>query len=566
MPQVTPPGLQAIADLVRSDPGLKANIGPADIEGGAAAAELMNGVITTAITALGVNADNKITPDELRSISDYIRADTALYDTFVEGHGDDEGNEETGFHLAQGDGGAYQFQGRNFIDTVADAIYHVGFEYRDGRFRNEDGNENEAVDDVAGWLNYFLNGENRVYGTDGSETLHSGQYSFDLEEANHEIFEAGGGDDSVWAGIGNDTVFGGAGNDVAGGDLGNDVMHGEGGNDSLWGDEGNDILMGEDGNDNLGGGTGNDEAYGGVGLDTIWGEEGQDLIKAGNDDDVAGGGIGRDTVRGQDGDDRVHGNEGNDLVDGGTGDDFVSGGMGADTLLGGLGNDTIYGEDGKDLMKGHDGADLMGGGKGEDTMSGGQGDDTLYGEEGRDMLKAGQGRDTASGGAGDDTVLGGSGDDKLIGGTGADLIKGQAGNDELFGEDGKDVMQGNAGNDTLTGGEGVDRMIGGTGADLMLDWEDTDAADIFVFHAGDSGVGEAARDEVRGFDSGIDRIDLSSYGGLRFEGDGSFAGGGQASVMFADNLVQIDADGNGAADAEIFLTWVNEVQQGDFIL
>ncbi len=566
MPQRHIPGLSAIADLVRAEPGLKANISPADIEGGAAAAELMNDVITTAITTTGVNTDGRLTPDDLRAISDHIRANPALYADFVDGHGDDEGTTETGFHLVQGDGGAFRFQGRDFIDTVADAVYHVGFAYRDGRFRNEDGNANEEVDDVAGWLNYFVNGQNILYGTKGGEALHSGHYSFALADAAHEIFDAGGGNDSIWAGAGNDTVIGGAGDDKSGGDEGNDVMFGGLGNDTLWGQDGSDLMLGEDGNDNLGGGAGNDRAFGGMGRDTIWGEDGDDMIKGEEGDDLAGGGAGDDTVSGQDGNDRLHGDDGADLVDGGNGDDFVAGGTGADTLTGGKGNDTLYGNEGNDLIKGYDDNDRIGGGSGDDTVAGGTGDDTLYGEDGRDLVTGGSGADTVSGGDGNDTVLGGADNDRVTGGDGRDLLKGQGGNDDLHGQDGNDRMQGNGGNDTMTGGEGIDWIVGGAGADLLLDWEDTDAADIFVFRTGDTGVGAAARDEVRGFDSGIDKIHLADMGDLTFQTSGSFAGGGQGSFFFAEKTVQIDADGNGAVDAEILLAWVNEVAESDFML
>lgn len=97
--------LDAIVSFVKKDPGLKANISKADINGGAAGAVLMNEVIGAAIKATGVNEDGRITPEDARKISDYIRSDADLLAKFVEGHGDDEGNEETGFHLVQGDGG-----------------------------------------------------------------------------------------------------------------------------------------------------------------------------------------------------------------------------------------------------------------------------------------------------------------------------------------------------------------------------------------------------------------------------------------------------------------------------
>lgn len=57
------------------------------------------------------------------------------------------------------------------METVADAIYHVGFECEDGCFLNEDGNANEQVGDVAERFNYFVNGENVVYGADGDDIL-----------------------------------------------------------------------------------------------------------------------------------------------------------------------------------------------------------------------------------------------------------------------------------------------------------------------------------------------------------------------------------------------------------
>ena len=187
------PGLGAIPTSILTDPGLRARIPAAEIRAGADAAAAMNGVIDAAIRATDINADGRIDAADARCISDHIRGNAALYDRFVTGHGDDEGRVETGFHRVQGDGGTLRFQGRPFADTVADAIYHIGFTYRDGRFRNEDGDANERVDDVAGWLNYFVNGENVVYGTGGADTLYSAAYSGALADAADETFEGGDG-------------------------------------------------------------------------------------------------------------------------------------------------------------------------------------------------------------------------------------------------------------------------------------------------------------------------------------------------------------------------------------
>jgi hypothetical protein len=118
----------------------------------------MNLLLKIIIADQGLSDDGFITPDDMMAISSAILADPAYYEIFITAHGDDEGGVETGFHYLQGDGGTLMFQDRKFLDTVADAIYHYGFDIVDGNFLNEYGNMNEEVADVAGWLNYFRNG------------------------------------------------------------------------------------------------------------------------------------------------------------------------------------------------------------------------------------------------------------------------------------------------------------------------------------------------------------------------------------------------------------------------
>ena len=187
--------LESIITAISNDPGLKANVTPSDLAEGIAAARNLNLILAKVIDKTGVNADGVITMADLEIVSDAVQADTDLYGPFARYHGDDESASETGFHLLQNDGGVQNFQGRNLINTVIDAIYHFGFPYYDDRFVNEDFNPNELVVDVAGWLNFFLNGENRVYGTDGDDELGSGSYSTAFAAAADEIFDAGSGDD-----------------------------------------------------------------------------------------------------------------------------------------------------------------------------------------------------------------------------------------------------------------------------------------------------------------------------------------------------------------------------------
>ena len=540
-------GLEAIAAKVLEDPGLRAATPAGDIEAGAAAARLMNEVLETAMRATGANSDGLVTPDELRAMSDYIRGDEALYAKFVEGHGDDEGNEETGFHLVQGDGGTLKFQGRNFVDTVADAIYHAGFEYRDGRFRNEDGNANEEVDDVAGWLNYFLGNGNILFGTEGGETLYSGEYSSELADAANEIFEAGGGDDKIWAGDGDDEVRAGAGNDVSGGGAGDDRMMGGDGNDQLWGDAGADEIDGGAGNDRMGG------------------ADGDDVLRGGEGDDTVGGGAGDDVLEGQQGKDELWGGDGDDALSGGADADKLGGGNGDDTLRGGDGNDGVWGDAGADDLGGGAGDDTLGGGDGDDRLTGGSGRDTLWAGQGDDLLRGGGDDDTLGGGGGDDTLRGGDGNDVLWGDDDDDEVRGGRDDDEVHGQNGDDVVMGGSGNDVVTGGEGQDVLIGGAGADKLLSWEKTEARDVFAFARGDTGVTAGTRDVVEGFTSGVDKIDLSAFGGLGFQEADAFSSAA-AEVRFDGSTVLIDENGDGGVDASIELKWVNEVSQADFIL
>lgn len=366
-----------LRNRISLDPGLNAHVSDAEIARGLAAVDSLSALLTSVIDRLGVNRDHLLTEADLKAISTAIRAVPDDYQRFVTAHGDDEGTTETGYHLLQNDGGNLMFQGRKFLDTVVDAIFHTGFTYSAGRFVNEDGNANETVADVAGWLNFFVNGVNVVHGSSGADELGSGTYSAALALAANETFYAGLGHDSIWADVGNDTVWAGAGNDRSGGGAGNDVLNGEAGNDTLYGEDGEDRALGGAGNDVLGLGAGNDSASGGEENDTIYGD------------------IGNDTLAGDAGNDLVYSGQGADLLDGGAGHDTVSGDEGADRVSGGLGNDKVYGGDGNDALHGNAGADELSGGAGADVIAGDAGADRIT------LWEAVQARDTLVFRAGD---------------------------------------------------------------------------------------------------------------------------------------------------------------------
>ncbi|MGL4319646.1 MAG: calcium-binding protein [Paracoccaceae bacterium] len=372
-----PNALTSLITALSQDPGLRANVSAAERAEGQLAAATMNAQLLRIIEARGFNNDGIISPAELAAISRIVQADAEDYAIFLEGHGNDEGNVETGYHLLQNDGGSLEFRGRDFADTVVDAIYHYGFDVISGRYVNEDGNANETTRDVAGWFNFFLNGKSTVFGSEAGETLGSGMYSDLFAAARNETFLAGGGDDEIWADVGSDKVYAGEGNDVSGGGAGNDTMMGEAGNDSLYGDIGADSIDGGSGSDRMGGGDSNDRMLGGGGNDTIYGDDGNDTMSGDLGNDEMGGGNGSDRMLGGEGNDGMHGAEMHDVMFGNDGDD---------TLHGSDGNDRVHGDTGNDSMYGGSDNDILWGGDGRDTIKGGDGSDVVRGNRGRDLI------------------------------------------------------------------------------------------------------------------------------------------------------------------------------------
>ena len=280
-------------------------------------------------------------------------------------------------------------------------------------------------------------------------------------------------------------LFGTAADDVMSDDVGANWMIGQDGNDKLYGLTGDDVLEGGLGNDVLDGGVGVDtasyaSAIGGVEVylnaNKSRGADGYDRL------------YNIENVIGSDFNDRLIGDAGDNVLSGGAGDDILKGKGGNDTYFGGTGNDTIRGDAGIDTMYGEEGSDTLLGLSGNDILDGGLGNDALYGGRDDDVLNGGEGDDRLRGNLGNDTLNGDAGSDDLRGGGGDDVLNGGAGKDWLYGQTGADTLNGGAGNDVLSGG----------GAD--------GAVDTFVFAAG---YGD---DRVRGFEDGLDQIDLTGYG------------------------------------------------------
>lgn len=93
------------------------------------------------------------------------------------------------------------------------------------------------------------------------------------------------------------------------------------------------------------------------------------------------------------------------------------------------------------------------------------------------------------------------GKDLYTGTDAQDIYDGLAGNDAIDGKDGDDILRGGDGNDSITGGYGNDDIYGDAGDDqLNGQW----GSDVFHFGRNDG------NDQIAGFDTSQDLIDLSS--------------------------------------------------------
>jgi Ca2+-binding RTX toxin-like protein len=515
-------GLDHIVDLIKEDRGLAQCTRAADIVAGLDYADKLNHEIVDLIARTGAASDRWITVDEVAAMNTLIRSDAAALEEWTALHGDDEGSVETGYHLIQNDGANTDFMAENLVNTVADGIYHMGFEICDGHFLNEDGNLNVSVADVATWLNLFYNEATIVNGDGGANTLTGDERA--------EQINAGSGNDTVTAGLGNDLIYGGTGNDVLAGEDGNDLVYGGSGNDQVSGGAGDDVFRvtgvlrkGFEGYDTYDGGAGQDAivAYG-------------DKVDIGMSSFAAGNGIELIDVSAATGGARIVGDwhdnllnfsgvevKGNLSIDAGGGKDTVVGTAAADSILGGLGNDDLSGGGGNDVITGGGGNDKLSGSDGDDVfrVSGTgrkyfEGFDSYDGGSGRDVIVAtGSSVDLGltsfssangieqidfTGVTGKGRILGDATDNifdfSAVTIVGNASIDAGGGNDTLTGSAGNDDLLGSWGNDRLTGGLGDDRLTGGSGSDTFVfgpDW---------------------GNDTVTDFRRGMDKLDLHDAG------------------------------------------------------
>jgi len=254
------------------------------------------------------------------------------------------------------------------------------------------------------------------------------------------------------------------------------------------------------------------------------------------------------------------------FVDLGDGNDLAQGGDFADSFSGGNGDDAILGNGGNDSYNAGAGTD------GNDTFDGGEGIDTYFALNATAAVTIDLDEGLATGTSiGTDKLIsvedasGSNFDDFLTGNSGANNLRGGTGVDTLSGADGRDSLFGDANNDILIGGLGGDFLTGGA---------DSDTFDYNKLK--DSGLTAGTRDQILDFVHLADEIDLSTLDAVvgkvgnqafKFVAGGFTKAGQVHAVAHGSNtLVEINIDGDKAAEMSILLHGTITLNGGDFIL
>jgi Ca2+-binding RTX toxin-like protein len=244
--------------VLKLDPGLQG----ADHAAATASIEVMSNLLDEGFAALGLQPGNgtDLTVQNMRDLSDWIRADPVRLETFNAAHGNDENGVETGFHSIVGNGGVTQLWQMSFWDMGVDGVCHLGFGHDGKSVINEDGMPMQSLKLLARAFDNFYAEDRYINTTPESHTkggyyagVYVGTEDDDLIKGKsfNDVLYGAGGDDTLRGGKHDDTVFGGEGNDSIFGGSGHDYLHGGEGDDFLKGSSGVDTFVFSGGNDTI---------------------------------------------------------------------------------------------------------------------------------------------------------------------------------------------------------------------------------------------------------------------------------------------------------------------------
>lgn len=308
----------------------------------------------------------------------------------------------------------------------------------------------------------------------------------------------------------------------------------------------------------LDGGGGHDHIIGTSSSDWLYGDNGNDTLIGTGSVDIFDGGAGNDRM----------------IIDAAGSGSSVDGGDGIDTLVVAGGAVSLDSLDGVEALELQSGAAL--------TLTGAQFNTFALGSAlsgtgsiiinmaPDDVQLNAQFLTVAPGSAVDFTINGSSGVDSIKGSIGAaNTIDGGDGGDQIRGGSLADIIMGGNGDDKIAGVRGADILTGGAGADTFR-----------YLLAQDSGLGANA-DRITDFVSGVDHLGFRTLDAdpgtpqtdaFAYIDTQAFHATGAAEIRYetagSDLVVQVDLNGDGAADMAIYLLGLGgtSLTGGDFLL
>ncbi|CAN7218657.1 M10 family metallopeptidase C-terminal domain-containing protein [Caulobacter sp. LjRoot300] len=254
---------------------------------------------------------------------------------------------------------------------------------------------------------------------------------------------------------------------------------------------------------------------------------------------------------------------------------YLLGDAGSNTLIGGMSGDVIQAGAGDDVIIGGGGGDVLFGQTGADTFRYLAGADTnAVGPDGIYEFETGVDKiDLSAAGPIEVSLIRAGGSTFLFANTptgamqlatvghdlnAGDLITGMSRGVFMIGDETADILVGGGLNDVIQAGAGDDIVRGGRGGDAI--WGGA-GADVFKYGAASDsapGDGGAGLDSIFDFQSGIDKLDLTSVHTGVNDIYGVLSSGGSTFVF-------VDLGGDGVGDMTIQLTNTAAVLAGDIL-
>lgn len=149
-------GLDRIVDIIKADRPLSWHVDGDMILEGAEAAAGLNRMIVDGVEARGLMRDGSISPDDIRTLGEWVNSSASRQDAFLFLHGDGPGSDNDGYQAVVNKGAGAKMFNLNAVNTVFDGIYDFGFNTQGGDIKDGTDGKTTPLVYVAQWMTALL--------------------------------------------------------------------------------------------------------------------------------------------------------------------------------------------------------------------------------------------------------------------------------------------------------------------------------------------------------------------------------------------------------------------------